>query len=214
MLLGRIRGKRHRARRRDAIRPTRIAEVVAEGQAQAVEFRLALAGLVSIDFLGCVSAAMPRPKSRTFRKCGLHNRPCVAPITTVRKHNESFAKDQKAIGMASVLSIVRKRKDWSRMVKPSALRQSSKRTAQTTAFGRAVYALRIEKKLSQEELSFQSEIDRSYLGQLERGEKEPCLGVIFKIADALATPPSEIFRTIEHLRKEKMLPARRNARVR
>jgi transcriptional regulator with XRE-family HTH domain len=100
------------------------------------------------------------------------------------------------------------------MVKPSTSRKSSDKSTQAAAFGRAVYALRIEKRLSQEELSFQSEIDRSYLGQLERGEKEPCLEVIFKIADALATPPSEIFRTIENLLKEKTLPARRNARVR
>jgi transcriptional regulator with XRE-family HTH domain len=100
------------------------------------------------------------------------------------------------------------------MVKPSAPRKSSDKSAQAAAFGRAIYALRIERKLSQEELSFQSKIDRSYLGQLERGEKEPCLEVIFKIADALATPPSEIFRTIEHLRREKPLPVKRNPRVR
>jgi transcriptional regulator with XRE-family HTH domain len=113
-----------------------------------------------------------------------------------------------------VVSIVRKRKDWCRMAKPSVPRKTKEASAQAAAFGRALYALRIEKKLSQEELSFQSEIDRSYLGQLERGEKEPCLGVIFKIADALATPPSEIFRTIEHLRKEQPIPVKRNARVR
>ena len=42
-----------------------------------------------------------------------------------------------------------------------------------TAFGRTLYALRIEKGLSQE-LSFRCDIDRSYVSQLERGEKEPC----------------------------------------
>jgi transcriptional regulator with XRE-family HTH domain len=78
-------------------------------------------------------------------------------------------------------------------------RRTATNIAQSTAFGGAVYQIRIEKDLSQEQLSLQSDIDRSYLSQLERGDKEPCLGVMFKLGNALQTTPSEILHRAEQL---------------
>lgn len=65
------------------------------------------------------------------------------------------------------------------------------------AFGRAVRELRQEHGLSQEQLALDSGLDRSYVGGIERGERNPSIGNVFKIAGALDVPPSEI-----HLRAE------------
>lgn len=97
-----------------------------------------------------------------------------------------------------------------------ASRKVAEKSAQSAAFGRALYALRIKKDLSQEELSFRSAIDRSYLSQIERGEKEPCLGIILKLSRALETSPSTLFQSVEQfLGNPEIHPVRaRNARVR
>jgi len=81
------------------------------------------------------------------------------------------------------------------------------------ALGRTLYALRIEKGYSQEELSFRCEIDRSYVSQLERGEKEPCLGVLVKLSEGLDTDLSELFRRFEGDSGGPSI-AKRNARIR
>jgi transcriptional regulator with XRE-family HTH domain len=92
----------------------------------------------------------------------------------------------------------------------------AEKTATSVAFGRALYSLRIEKDFSQEELAFRSEIDRSYLSQIERGVKEPCLGVIFKLSVALDTKPSIVFQTVEQFLSDPVprSASARNARVR
>ena len=53
------------------------------------------------------------------------------------------------------------------MAKPSIGAQSQ---AAPAAFGRAVRAIRKEKGMSQERLSQEAELDRSYMGGIERGE--------------------------------------------
>lgn len=53
------------------------------------------------------------------------------------------------------------------------------------AFGDAVRRLRAEKGLSQEALAFAAEIERGYLGRVERGDSVPALLVIARIARAL-----------------------------
>lgn len=52
-------------------------------------------------------------------------------------------------------------------------------------FGKQVMRLRTEKGLSQEALAFQSGINRTYIGEVERGEKCPSLIIIAKIAKGL-----------------------------
>lgn len=49
-------------------------------------------------------------------------------------------------------------------------------------FGKQVAALRRAKGLSQEQFSFRCNINRTYMGEIERGEKSPSLLVIAKIA--------------------------------
>jgi transcriptional regulator with XRE-family HTH domain len=52
--------------------------------------------------------------------------------------------------------------------------------------GRNVRVLRRGKKLSQEQLAFEAEIDRTYVSQIERGVINPSLLILWKIANVLA----------------------------
>lgn len=61
-------------------------------------------------------------------------------------------------------------------------------------FGKKVRELRKARGFSQLELSEKVGIDRSYMGFLERGERNPSLEVITKIAKALDVTPSELLR--------------------
>lgn len=60
-------------------------------------------------------------------------------------------------------------------------------------FGNRIRAIRKEKKLSQEELAALANIDRSYMGHIERGEKNVTLTKIYQIADALEISVEKIF---------------------
>lgn len=52
-------------------------------------------------------------------------------------------------------------------------------------FGRRITELRLRQGVSQENLAFQSGINRTYMGEIERGEKSPTLATIAKIAKGL-----------------------------
>jgi transcriptional regulator with XRE-family HTH domain len=51
--------------------------------------------------------------------------------------------------------------------------------------GRNVRRLRRERKLSQEDLAFEAEIDRTYVSQIERGVINPSLLVLWKVSRVL-----------------------------
>jgi transcriptional regulator with XRE-family HTH domain len=55
------------------------------------------------------------------------------------------------------------------------------------AFGAAVRRIRKERGISQEELALRCDIDRSYMGSIERGEQNSGLLHIARIAQALET---------------------------
>jgi transcriptional regulator with XRE-family HTH domain len=65
-----------------------------------------------------------------------------------------------------------------------------------TAFGEIVRDKRKELGLSQEELAFKADLHRTYIGMIERAEKNITLENISKIAKALNTPISELFKKI------------------
>jgi len=63
-------------------------------------------------------------------------------------------------------------------------------------FGRRVRELRLKRGLSQEALSFEADLDRSYIGQVERGERNISIENMAKLARALKVTLSELLRRV------------------
>jgi transcriptional regulator with XRE-family HTH domain len=64
--------------------------------------------------------------------------------------------------------------------------------------GRALVAwnlrrIRVKRGLSQERLAYDAEVDRSYLGGLERGEENPTVDILDRLAKTLSVSISELF---------------------
>jgi len=70
--------------------------------------------------------------------------------------------------------------------------KGSKATIQQQ-FGKQVRTLRLAKSYSQEELAFRAKVHRTYLGGIERGERNPSLKNIAAIAEALEVSLAELF---------------------
>jgi len=67
------------------------------------------------------------------------------------------------------------------------------------AFGHAVRARRTELGLSQEELAERCELDRTYISGVERGRRNPTVQAVFRIAQGLGVPASDLVREAEGL---------------
>jgi transcriptional regulator with XRE-family HTH domain len=69
--------------------------------------------------------------------------------------------------------------------------------------------------MSQEQLSFDARVHRTYVGDLERGLKSPTLDVIDQLARALDMSPTELIAGVYHgLTTTTAAPAQRRQRVR
>lgn len=64
------------------------------------------------------------------------------------------------------------------------------------AFGDAVRQLRTARGMSQELLAEAADLDRTYVGGIERGTRNPSLKNILRLARALGVPPSQLFADI------------------
>lgn len=62
-----------------------------------------------------------------------------------------------------------------------------------TKLGQKIKQLRIKLNMTQEELAFKVGVDRSYMGFVERGEKNPTLATLIKVAKALKISIRELF---------------------
>ena len=58
--------------------------------------------------------------------------------------------------------------------------------------GANVRRLRIERKVTQEQLAHDAEIDLTYLGGIERGRRNPSVAVIGRLAGVLAVHPKTL----------------------
>lgn len=56
-------------------------------------------------------------------------------------------------------------------------------------------------KLSQEALALSCGLDRTYIGLLERAQRQPTLATIFKISKVLEMPPHKFVEEVEILLK-------------
>ena len=66
-------------------------------------------------------------------------------------------------------------------------------------FGVVLKQLRTGKGISQESLAYDSELDRTFISLLERGERQPTISTLFKLAKSLGIKPSDIVKTVEEL---------------
>ena len=69
-----------------------------------------------------------------------------------------------------------------------------RKTDPRTTFGKRLAALRKVRGWSQEQLSLESGLARSYLGGVERGQRNISLLNIHRLADSLTVPVSALFQ--------------------
>ncbi len=62
----------------------------------------------------------------------------------------------------------------------------------TIQFGQLVRKYRKERNMSQEQLALLCNMDRSYLGRIERGEVNPTLEKIYELSTILEILPKEL----------------------
>ncbi|XMB85920.1 helix-turn-helix transcriptional regulator [Mycoplasmatota bacterium WC44] len=61
-------------------------------------------------------------------------------------------------------------------------------------FGNAVRYYRLKQKISQDELGRLSGLHRTYIGSVERGEKNATIKTVLSLALALKIEPSDLFQ--------------------
>lgn len=71
--------------------------------------------------------------------------------------------------------------------------------AEQLALGRAVRWRRALDGISQEELARRSALHRNYIGAIERGQINPTLRTMMKLAHGLGIGMSELIRLYEHV---------------
>ncbi|MDR0473252.1 MAG: helix-turn-helix domain-containing protein [Treponema sp.] len=59
-------------------------------------------------------------------------------------------------------------------------------------FGENLKNFRKERNISQEELAFRAELDRTYISGLECGKRNPTLKILVKLANAMNMKPNEL----------------------
>lgn len=64
-------------------------------------------------------------------------------------------------------------------------------------FGEVLQRHRLARNLSQEELAFQADIDRTFVSRLERGIRQPTITTLIGIGQALGVSAAELVRETE-----------------
>lgn len=64
------------------------------------------------------------------------------------------------------------------------------------AFAATLKNLRIKCGMSQQELAFESGLDRTFISLLERGKRQPTLTTLFQLSKALGVMPDEMLRIV------------------
>lgn len=65
------------------------------------------------------------------------------------------------------------------------------------ALGRAIRTFRHRLGVSQEHFAFDAGLDRTYVGGIERGERNLSFSKLLEVCDALGTRPSRLFEVYE-----------------
>ena len=75
----------------------------------------------------------------------------------------------------------------------------AQRSQAHAALGRAIRDFRARRQISQEDLAHRAGMHRTYLGGIERGERNPSYTNILKVADALDVDAWELLRRARDL---------------
>ncbi|PGM61415.1 transcriptional regulator [Bacillus cereus] len=67
------------------------------------------------------------------------------------------------------------------------------------AFGEVLRKHRKKANFSQEQLALQCNLDRTYIGLLERAQRQPSISTIFVICEILNIAPHELIKEMEEL---------------
>jgi transcriptional regulator with XRE-family HTH domain len=73
----------------------------------------------------------------------------------------------------------------------------AERSQAHAALGQAIRSYRATRRISQEELASESGLHRTYVGGIERGERNPSYANILKLADALGVSASKLLERAE-----------------
>lgn len=72
---------------------------------------------------------------------------------------------------------------------------SAKEKALLKKLGSNLRRLRIQRDISQESLAYETELDRTYISDIETGKKNPTIIVLSRIADALKVQIKDIINS-------------------
>lgn len=67
------------------------------------------------------------------------------------------------------------------------------------AFSTALRESRLDRGLTQEDLAFAAGVDRTFIGLLETGKRQPSLSVIWALAQALGRTPQSLVARVSEL---------------
>lgn len=67
------------------------------------------------------------------------------------------------------------------------------------AFGKVLRKHRIKANMSQEQLALLCDLDRTYIGLLERAKRQPTLTTVFTISKQLNVCPNVLIKEVEEL---------------
>jgi transcriptional regulator with XRE-family HTH domain len=66
-----------------------------------------------------------------------------------------------------------------------------------SAFGEVIRSERVRQGIAQDQFALMANVDRSYYGKLERGERQPSLALILRIAGGLGVTASDLVGRVE-----------------
>ena len=89
------------------------------------------------------------------------------------------------------------RTEWAR-VSPEVREYKAIQTSFRTGLGAAIRRERVALGISQEELAKRSGLQRTYISDLERGTRNPSVGSIQRIAQALGVPVAKLFEQLDN----------------
>lgn len=71
----------------------------------------------------------------------------------------------------------------------------AQRQEMTKSISRNIKNIRLKRKLTQEQTAEHAEINPKYLGEIERGEKNPTASIVLRLSKVLGVPVCEILKS-------------------